>query len=168
MPKINANRKGKEFERWVANFFKRWYPDARRQTYDQARRGSEVPDIILSGERQEVFWIEVKHRQKVTKGMVGKWLRRAVDDSIKYSKWAYPPKTIIIFKDDSRRTYGKDGCSHIRLIMYRGLLKNLEEKAKYCDRSETEFHPRNPLIVELTPQYFSDLFDFAFGVAPKK
>ena len=55
----HARRKGKSFEREVANAFKKVYPNARRGL-GQARAAGEVPDVALAGP----FWIECKAHKR--------------------------------------------------------------------------------------------------------
>jgi Holliday junction resolvase len=78
MPKkrINSKQKGNRWERECAKFLQRWWPEARRQTYDQSRRGNEQPDVMGTP-----FWVECKAYNGATKGQIKKWVNKAVSDA---------------------------------------------------------------------------------------
>ena len=74
--RINSKQKGNRWERECAKFLQRWWPEARRQTYDQSRKGNEQPDVMGTP-----FWVECKAYKKVTQGLVTKWIEKMKSDN---------------------------------------------------------------------------------------
>lgn len=83
---------GHDFEREMAQKFRRWYPDARRGL--QYQDGKHCPDIVGTD-----FWIECKHRKGMTP-----WQANAC-----WIKMPGPKKKILIYRIRSSR--------HIRVVL---------------------------------------------------
>lgn len=147
MPRINSRAKGQRFERDTARFFRRWFPDAQRQTQDQARNGAETPDV-----KGTPFWIECKHWKKIYLSEIIDWLDKAGGEA------EIERKILIRYKEDRKP---------VLYAMWLADLNLLESEAKYHGERPPISVRKNTFVFSIPEQYISDLLDFAYGVAPE-